>query len=250
MKIAFFDSGIGGLTVLKEARIAYPSAHYLYFADTDNVPYGTKSKKEIYRLVDEAVSFLAEKNIDLLVLACNTATSVAVKKLRSKYNFPIVGMEPAIKPATEIKNQKKILVCATKLTLKEKKLKDLISDLKAEDKVKLMSLQKLVKFAENENFKSKKLEEYLRKKLIKINWDNYKAIVLGCTHFLFFRNQIAKLLPDHIEIIDGNHGTVNRMLQLLPADNKSIKTKISFYRSMKKAKAKDFQVFLDYYSPT
>jgi len=246
MKIGVFDSGVGGLTVLKQAMVAYPSAHYLYFADTKNVPYGTKSKKEIKKLVFEAVEFLVDKKIDLLILACNTATSVAVKSLRKKYNLPIVGMEPAVKPAILLKKDKnKILVCATKLTLKEKKLKELITNLNAKDDIKLMSLQKLVRFAEERVFDSKRLDRYLQKKFEKIEWNKYKAVVLGCTHFLFYKEHLNSLIPKHIEIIDGNQGTINRMLQLLPADRKKSKFRISYYESMKKVNPKKFENFLN-----
>jgi len=247
MRIGVFDSGIGGLTVLKQAMAAYPHAHYIYFADTENVPYGTKTKKEIRVLVDSAVEFLEQQKIDLLILACNTATSVTVKRLRKKYDFPIVGMEPAVKPATEIKQQKKILVCATKLTLKQKKLKTLITNLKAKDEVKLLSLQKLVRFAENKELDSERVHKYLRKCFRKIMWEEYKAVVLGCTHFLFFRKALSEHIPPKVELIDGNEGTVNRMLDLLPKSKKKTKLKVSYFQSKKKVSAKLFTPFLELY---
>jgi len=250
MKIGVIDSGVGGLTVLKQAIDAYPFAHYIYFADTENVPYGTKSKKEIKKLVLDAVEFLADKKIDLLIIACNTATSIAVKTLRKKYDFPIIGMEPAVKPAVLLKQKKnKILVCATKLTLKEKKLKDLITNLNAKDDVKLLSLQKLVKMAEAKDWDSKALNKYLQKRFSKIKWKDYKAIVLGCTHFLFYKKQLRSHIPEHVDLIDGNQGTVNRMLQLLPSNKRKSKLRLSFYSSKKKAKSEKFTEFLDSYNP-
>lgn len=255
MRIGFFDSGMGGLTVLHEAMEAYPHAHYLYYADTDNVPYGTKKKKEINKLVLAAADFLARKKIDILVVACNTATSVAIKTLREKYSFPIIGMEPAVKPAAERSKgktkQNRILVCATKLTLKEQKLIDLISDLKASDKVDLLSLQKLVRYAEDMKMNSKGVRNYLKKKMATIDWENYSSVVLGCTHFLYYRSLIQGLIPTHIDIIDGNKGTVNRMLTLLPEKHNQkheSKPKLSFYKSGKKAKANSFKKFLRHYS--
>jgi len=250
MKIGVFDSGVGGLTVLKQAIAAYPKAHYLYFADTDHVPYGTKTKKEIKALVLDAAAFLVDKDIDLLIIACNTATSVAVKALRKKYDLPIIGMEPAVKPAIRLKkSSRKILVCATKLTLKEKKLHDLIANLDASDDVKFLSLQKLVKFAEKKDFNSKKLHKYLEKRLAKIKWKKYKAMVLGCTHFLFYKEQLKKYMPDHIELIDGNNGTINRMLDLLPSDKKAETLKISYYTSKKTAEADNFDDYLQRFKP-
>ena len=250
MRIGFFDSGIGGLTVLHEAIQVYPHAHYLYYADTENVPYGTKKKKEIRKLVLSAVDFLSDKKIDLLVVACNTATSVAIKSLREKYEFPIIGMEPAVKPAAERSKgktkQNRILVCATKLTLKEQKLIDLIADLKASDKVDLLSLQKLVRYAEDMKMDSKTVKKYLKKKMETVDWERYSSVVLGCTHFLYYRSLIQEIIPPHIAIIDGNKGTINRMLALLPKKEKR-KLKQSFYHSGKKAKAKTFNKFLDFY---
>ena len=121
MKIAFFDSGVGGLSVLQTAIQVLPPQQYIYFADSVNAPYGTKSKKEIKKLMFEAVDFLQTKNINALVVACNTATSAAIKDLRKQYDFPIIGMEPAVKPAIEKSKKKKIVLFATELTLKEKK---------------------------------------------------------------------------------------------------------------------------------
>ena len=97
--IGFLDSGIGGLTVLYEARQRCPNARYLYYADTDHVPYGTKSREEIRRYVVDAVTFLVKHGVDILVIACNTATSMAVEELRSRFPLAIIGMEPAVRPA-------------------------------------------------------------------------------------------------------------------------------------------------------
>ena len=108
--IGIFDSGIGGLTVLKEIVELLPNEKYIYYADTDNVPYGTKPKEEVKKYIKEAVELLISKNAKVIVLACNTATSIAIKDLRINYNIPIIGIEPAIKPAIETKEDKKVLV--------------------------------------------------------------------------------------------------------------------------------------------
>ena len=127
MRIAFFDSGIGGLTVLHQAKKLMPQEDYLYYADTDHVPYGSKTKEEIRRYVEEAVDFIAAQDVKALVVACNTATSVAIQSLRARYSFPILGMEPAVKPAVKnIAVSKRVLVTATPVTLREQKLHDLL----------------------------------------------------------------------------------------------------------------------------
>ena len=215
MSIGFFDSGVGGLTVLELAMQQLQGEHFIYYADIDNVPYGTKTHTEIKSLVMEAVAFIVSKDIKALVIACNTATSVVVKELRKRYDFPIVGMEPAVKPAIEASTGKKILVCATDRTLNEDKLKHLIIDLNADDIITLLSLQQLVNFGEQFDFHSDNLMSYLHDRFRDIDWSLYHAIVLGCTHFIFYRNTIRKMIPDHVEVIDGNQGTVNRLISLI-----------------------------------
>ena len=251
-RIGFFDSGMGGLTVLHLAQQAYPEAEYIYYADVDNVPYGKKSKKTIKKLVFKAVQFLVDQDIDILVVACNTATSVCIKKLRQRYDLPIIGMEPAVKPAVQLlkRPQHRILVCATRLTLKEKKLKDLITNLEASDKTDLLSLQKLVAFAEAQNFDSKKVSKYLHKKFKDKDLRGYTAVVLGCTHFIYYRELIKEILPKDIEIIDGNAGTVARLLffleQFPQADDQSRPSKIKVYFSGRKQKSKVLKPFLKF----
>ncbi len=128
MKIGFFDSGIGGLTVLSEAIKRLPNHEYLYYADTLHAPYGPKPKEEVRGYVFEAIEFLVQQGAQIIVIACNTATSIAIEELRTKYSIPIIGMEPAVKPAIHLKDEmkKRVLVTATPLTLKEEKLHRLI----------------------------------------------------------------------------------------------------------------------------
>ena len=107
--IGVFDSGIGGLSVLRQIIKLLPNEKYIYYADTDNVPYGLKTKEQILEYVENAIDFLNSKKVKAIVVACNTATSVAIKDLRSDYNIPIIGIEPAIKPAIENRKNKKII---------------------------------------------------------------------------------------------------------------------------------------------
>lgn len=215
MRIAFFDSGVGGLTVLKRALAVMPNAEYLYYADTRNVPYGVKPKDEVRACIFSAVEFLAKQNIQALVVACNTATSVAINDLRSRYDFPIVGMEPAIKPAIARNAGKKILVFATALTLKESKLEALIDKLGKKDIVERRELDGLVTFAENFEFDTPLVQKYLGEKLSNVAWEHYETIVLGCTHFIYYRDLIQKLAGDQIQLIDGNEGTIRHLVNIL-----------------------------------
>jgi len=234
VRIAFFDSGIGGLTVLKQALAAMPNEDYIYYADTQNVPYGVKPKDEVRSHIFSAVDFLAKQNIQALVVACNTATSVAINDLRSRYAFPIVGMEPAVKPAIIKNTGKKILVFATSLTLKESKLETLIDRLDKKRNVERRELDGLVTFAENFEFHTPLVQRYLQEKLANTHWGQYETIVLGCTHFIYYRNMIQALAGDDIHLIDGNEGTVNHLVNIVGANRQPTQPhgqRIVFYSS-------------------
>jgi len=246
MKIAFFDSGMGGLTVLHEALQQMPYEEYIYFADSNNAPYGIKSSALIEALVYEAIDFLDKRPLKALVLACNTATSVAIKQLRREYDFPIIGMEPAIKPAVERSSKKKTLLCATEKTLEEEKLQNLILNLKAESRVVRFSLQELVMYAEHLAFEDSKVEAYLKEKFRKINWNEFDSMVLGCTHFPYFKRMFEKLIPSYIHILDGNEGTVRHLKSRIELEDSKRKKSIEYFISGKKAKSKQFQVYFDY----
>lgn len=231
MKIGFFDSGLGGLSVLHETLKILPCEDYIYFADTKNIPYGVKTKDEVKKLVFDAMDFIMSLGVEAVVIACNTATSVAIEDVRKRYSIPVIGMEPAVKPAIE-KNilidkcsakqecsDKRVLVTATKLTLKEEKLHNLISMLEGENLVDFLELQKLVELAEADIFDEKTITGYLSNQLKDLEMDEYHTIVLGCTHFTFFKDTIRKVIGKDIEIIDGNKGTAANLKRIIEQDN-------------------------------
>ena len=217
--IGMFDSGMGGISVLHQAMISLPKESYLYYADTDNVPYGLKTNQQIKEYVDDAVEFMVKKQVKAIVIACNTATSIDIESLRKRYTLPIVGIEPAVKPAIRINKEKRIMLIATPVTVREKKLKKLLEEVDKNNKVDLVELPELVKFAENEEFDTLEVEHYLKEELEKFNLRNYSEIVLGCTHFNYFKPVIRKVFPEHIRILDGSKGTINRLANLLRENN-------------------------------
>lgn len=212
MKIAFFDSGVGGLTIFKEAFKSI-KADYIYFADNLNTPYGVKSKETVKKIVIENIKKIINYGTDIIVIACNTATSVAINDLRKKFKDKcIIGTEPAVKVAVDKHlNDKKILICATTLTTKEEKMKKLIEKLDVKDSTSFVPLDKLVNFAEKLDFKSFEVKKYLKEKFINIDFNKYSHIVLGCTHFPLFKDVISELLPDNMEIVDSTNGVVNNV---------------------------------------
>lgn len=217
MQIGFFDSGIGGITVLHDALTLLPNEDYIYYADTVHVPYGPKPKEEVKKYIFHAVDFIIRQQVKAVVIACNTATSVAIEALRSTYPIPIIGMEPAVKPAVEQNRHvnKRVLVTATALTLKEEKLKNLITRLDNERIIDLLPLPELVRFSERFEFSEQAVLPYLQEQLSAYDVNSYEAIVLGCTHFSFYKDMFRKLFPPDTSIIDGNRGTVKNLKRTL-----------------------------------
>jgi glutamate racemase len=237
LPIAIFDSGIGGLSVLCEALKILPSENYIYFADTEHVPYGNKGKEEVKSYVLKAGEFLNTQKIKMLVVACNTATSSAIAELRRMYNFPVVGMEPAVKPAVSVTKNKRVLVLATELTLKEQKFRELVDKVDNEKIVDMLPLPELVLFAEQFVFDEDVIIPVLRDKLATLNLESYGTVVLGCTHFPFYKSAFKKIFPEGTEIIDGNKGTVSHIKNILERERlinpKTEKGMVSFFQSGK-----------------
>ena len=213
--IGVFDSGIGGLTVLKKIIEILPNEKYIYYADKDNVPYGTKPKEEVKKYIKEAVEFLVYKNVKAIVIACNTATSIAVKDLRNEYSIPIIGIEPAAKPAVENRGEKRVLIMATPTTIREEKLKSLLEELNAIEYVDLIPMPKLVEFAEKGDFNSDEVRKYLNEQLKEYNLNDYSELVLGCTHFPLFNEILSEIFSKDTQIIDGSLGVANRLKNIL-----------------------------------
>lgn len=215
MPIGVFDSGVGGISVLAEAVKYLPGENFIYYGDSVNAPYGTKSIEEVRELTNRVVEELFNRGIKALVVACNTATSAAVRILREKYPIPIIGMEPAIKPASDLFPGGKIVVMATPLTLKEEKFNNLKE--KYEDKIEIIKLPSpgLVELIEDGIIAGKEMEDYLEKLFTKVNFSEVNAIVLGCTHYIFIKREIRKKLDSRIAILDGNFGTVKHLKSTL-----------------------------------
>ena len=230
MNIGIFDSGIGGLSVLHEAYHMLPSENYIFYADTAHVPYGLKSPAEIKSYSEEITRFLMDMGADAIVVACNTATSVAIKELRHRYSLPIIGMEPAVKPAVEYVTRRildgtfnrgtedkgsRVLVMATPVTISEEKLRNLLLKVDKGHIVDLLPMPELVSFAESEEFESEKVEAYLTKQFGTVDVEAYSAVVLGCTHFNYFKPLYGKYFKKGTAFIDGNHGTVSHVADVL-----------------------------------
>ncbi len=236
MKIGFFDSGIGGLSVLHHALKVFPNEQFLFFADKKHVPYGEKTSEQVLEYTSEAVEFMIENDVKAIVIACNTATSVAITTLREKYDLPIIGMEPAVKKALDENDTMRVLVCATPITVRGKKLKQLIERVDNHHLVDLLPLPQLVRFAETGEFDSKAVTSYLSEELSRFDLTKESSLVLGCTHFNYFKDSFRKLLPDSVKFVDGNEGTVNQLYRKLQENGllENNRQSIEFYYSKEK----------------
>ncbi|AKL94265.1 glutamate racemase MurI [Clostridium aceticum] len=215
LSIGVFDSGVGGISVLAELICSLPKEKYIYYGDSKNAPYGVRPTAEVKELSFHVVNKLLEKGIKGLVVACNTATSGAIEDLRRKLDIPIVGMEPALKPAMALNKKGKIIVMATPVTLREKKFNRLIEELHNKEGVIKLPCPGLVEIIERTGGKGIEIQHYLKKIYASINMEEVTAIVLGCTHYIFIKEEITKLIDDTIHLIDGNKGTANQLKRLL-----------------------------------
>ncbi len=215
--IGIFDSGMGGISVLAEAANLMPYENFIYIGDTAFAPYGVKPVE----LVLERSITISEKLINhgckAILIACNTASSVAAKHLRNNYKLPIVAMEPALKPASLLNPEKLVLVLATNITLNLEKFKILMD--KYGNNAIPIPCPELVEFVEGFNFDKEKVRAYLNNIFNNFNLDSIGAVVLGCTHFIFVKNLIKEILPNNIKILDGNLGTVKELQRRLNAHN-------------------------------
>jgi len=214
--IGFFDSGVGGLSVMKKAMIYMPEENYIYLGDSGNAPYGVKDIPEIKKLTLNNVEFLIEKGVKAVVVACNTATSVAIEELRNKYkDIPIIGIEPALKPAVEMGKDGRIVIMATNATLKEKKFNKLMNKYSSGKDIFPLPCPGLVEFIESGVLEGAELEDFLHEILKDALKKELSSVVLGCTHYPFVKETIQKIVGEYVEIIDGSSGTARELKRKL-----------------------------------
>ncbi|MBO4470985.1 MAG: glutamate racemase [Clostridia bacterium] len=212
--IGVFDSGVGGISTLREMIRELPDERFIYFGDMANAPYGTKSTEEVIACVRAVVDKLTEKNIKALVIACNTATGAAAAVLRDELSIPVVGMEPALKPASKARKNGSVLVLATPLTLHQEKFENLMKQYgQGAVKVPCPGLMELVEADDQEGAK-----RYLEELFSRYPAETVDAVVLGCTHYVFLKDMIRGLLPERIAITDGNAGTARQLRRVLAAE--------------------------------
>lgn len=217
--IGVMDSGLGGLSVLKEMIKLMPNEDYIYFGDSANAPYGTRTPEDVYQLTKAIVEmFINRYNVKAIVIACNTATSAAATRLRKEYKLPIIGLEPAIKPAAIDNPNGRIIAMATELTLAGSKFENRVHELGSNAQIIKVPAPDLVEYVEHGELDSSNVKNYLHQILddqLPVN-----AIVLGCTHFPFVRKAIQEIVGPDVLIYDGSNGAARRLKHQLETINK------------------------------
>ena len=218
LPIAVIDSGVGGISVLRELIKIMPRENYIYFGDSKNAPYGSKEKAEVLEITRNNLEMLQKKGIKALVVACNTATSAAVRILREENpGLVIVGIEPAIKPPAMSLDHPKVLVMATPLTLKEEKFKRLVDRYSDQAEIIHLPCHRLAALVESGNIDTPELDDYIASLLEPYRDKNIDALVLGCTHYPHVRETIERHISPDVQIFDGGEGTARETRRRLEA---------------------------------
>lgn len=220
--IGFFDSGLGGASVLKEAVRLLPRENYIYFGDDANAPYGDRAPASIAELTLKSIRFLAGCGIKAAVIACNTATASCIDLLRSEFTFPIISIEPAIKPACELPGDGKVLMLSTAATAALPRYRRLLAGMKDPARVISIPCPGLVERIESGHFAADDFDDILNKHLFALSGAKIDAIVLGCTHYVFIKAAFARYAAQHFageaRLLDGNAATVRQLGRILKAN--------------------------------
>ena len=216
--IGVFDSGLGGISVLRACTALLPREDFLFFGDSANAPYGEKPLETVRTLTLQAVDKLTELGVKAVVVACNTATSAAITLLREKHpDLPIIGIEPAVKPAAQAQDSSSVLVMATPLTIQEDKYQKLAAAFCDQANVISLPCKGLAELVERGQLEGEVIDDYLQNLFLPFRHCSVEYIVLGCTHYPFVRSAIRKNFGRPVEIIDGSDGTARQLKRQLEA---------------------------------
>lgn len=216
--IGLFDSGIGGTSIWKEIHDLLPNEDTVYLADSKNAPYGQKSKDEIIALSIKNTEYLLNLNAKIIVVACNTATTNAIKELRAKYDVPFIGIEPAIKPAAIHSEKHVIGILATQGTLNSELFHQTAGKFQ-DTKIIEQIGHGLVPLIEAGEIHSKEMNQLLHQYLEPMIEANIDYLVLGCSHYPYLIPQIQKILPKEIKIIDSGEAVARQTKSILAERN-------------------------------
>lgn len=219
--IAVFDSGVGGISVLQHIHTLLPHESLLYVADSKYAPYGNKTPAEIHARCFEIAEFLIKKDAKALVVACNTATAAAIDALRAKYTLPIIGMEPAVKPAAQASKNGVIGVLATIGTLKSAQFAALLASYGKNVKVVTQACIGLVECIERGEINAENTKALIQQYCQPLLDDGADTVVLGCTHYPFVKTVIQEIVGNQITLIDTGAAVAKQLKRQLDEKNLS-----------------------------
>jgi len=208
--IGVFDSGVGGLSVVREVRALMPAEDVIYYADSAYCPYGTRPPEEILARCLAIAGELVARGAKALILACNTACAVALPELRARLDVPIVGLEPAVKPAAQLTRTQRVAVLATPLTASSQRLANLIRDHAMDVVVRTVPAAGLVELVEAGETDGPIVERALRPLLEPLVASDVDVVVLGCTHYPFLRAEIERLVGSGVLVVDSGPAIARR----------------------------------------
>ena len=215
--IGIFDSGLGGLSIAREVRTILPSENILYVGDCGNAPYGDKTEAFVIERVLKISDFFLKHNAKAIVVACNTATAAAIDILRTKVSIPVIGVEPALKPAVLNTKTGAVGVMATTRTISSKRYQKLLNTYNPNNKVKVVSMKcsGLMNCVENGAWDAPETIELIEKYTKPIKEANADFTVLGCTHYPFLKKQISKALGPNVTVYDPSPAVATQVLHQL-----------------------------------
>ncbi|MCD6346510.1 MAG: glutamate racemase [Bacteroidales bacterium] len=217
--IGVFDSGVGGLSVLTEIVSLLPNESIVYYADSAHNPYGLHQASEIIEYSEAIVNFLLSKSVKLIVVACNTATGIAIHHLRDTFGLPFVGMEPAIKPAVQLTKTGVIGVLATAPTIEAEHFRRTKNQFAHNLEVKVTVGTGLVELVEQGKAVSKESKVLLTKYLKPMIDDGIDQLVLGCTHYPFLIQVMREILPPEVKIHNPAPAVAMQVQRVLDQQN-------------------------------
>ena len=217
--IGVFDSGQGGVSTLGQAAYMLPRERLIYFGDSGQPPYALMDEKQAHGLCMAACDFLVQRGVKAIVVACNTATSLAIDDMRKAHSIPILGMVPALKVAVDFDLPGKIVVMATGMMLRSKSMDTLITRVAPHKAVIKLRSRDVITLVESGIINGDKMNATLRHYFAPLDSSTISAVVLGCTHFGFLGRQVQQVVGEHVRIADGNAGTIRRLKKILVREN-------------------------------
>ncbi len=217
--IGIFDSGVGGLSVLREVQKLLPNESIIYLADQANIPYGNKTESQLRKIISKDIEFLEGKDVKIVIIACNTATVYALDFLRSKFNIPIMGVVPVVKTLANKTKSGRVAVFSTPATAKSQYLINLINKFAPNTQVYTVGSSGLEHLVEQGKTNGEEINKAVKKALLPLLTKNVDSIALGCTHYPFLNAQMKKVLGSKVRIYDSGSAIARRTRQVLENEN-------------------------------